>query len=329
MKLRRILFATLQRATLAGLALGLIFFGTGCKPAPSGRLSGYIEGEYVYIASPLAGRLEKLSVARGSEVKKGAPLFTLESVAEQAAHDEAQRRLAQAKANLADLKKGSRPSELAALEAQLKQAKAALTLSIEQFDRQQKLITTGASSTEDLDKARSTHDQNLMRVQQLEAEYQTAQLGAREDQIQAAESEVQARAAALAKTQWDLDQKQQCATADGLIFDTLYREGEWIAAGKPIIVLLPPPNIKLRAYVSQERVGTLHLGDKVSVYVDGIAEPLTSRITFISPQAEYTPPVIYSLESRDKFVYLIEARFDDAVAVKLHPGQPVDVTFDP
>jgi HlyD family secretion protein len=128
----------------------------------------------------------------------------------------------------------------------------------------------------------------------------------------------------LAKAEWDLSQKRQIATQAGLVFDTLYRPGEWVAASKPVVVLLPPQNVKVRAFVSEERVGAISLGQEVRIRIDGV-EPITGKVTFISPQAEYTPPVIYSRESRSKLVFLIEIRFDGPVAATLHPGQPVDV----
>ncbi|HTD67449.1 MAG TPA: biotin/lipoyl-binding protein, partial [Candidatus Limnocylindria bacterium] len=99
-----------------------------CDRQPSNRLQGYIEGEFLYVASPLAGELEKLAVQRGAQVKVGDVLFVLDSTPEKAARDEAERRLAQARASLEDAKKGKRPSELESTEAQFKQAQAALEL---------------------------------------------------------------------------------------------------------------------------------------------------------------------------------------------------------
>jgi HlyD family secretion protein len=307
----------------------LMLVVAGCKSEDNHRVQGYAEGEFVYVASPLAGQLEKLSVKRGDQVKSGDPLFTLESGAERAAQDQARRMLAQAQATLEDAKKGKRPTEMESLEAQLGQARAALVLSNQDLARQEKLVKTGATSVDDLDKARSTNDQNLHRVQQLEADVRTGKLGLREDQIAAAEAEVRAKQAALAKADWDLSQKQQAAPQSGLVFDTLYYEGEWIAAGHPVVALLPPPNIKVRAFVPEGRIGAIHVGDALNVFVDGVADPLKGKVTFISPQAEYTPPVIYSQETRGKLVFMIEARFDPETAVKLHPGQPVDVQIAP
>jgi HlyD family secretion protein len=112
------------------------------------------------------------------------------------------------------------------------------------------------------------------------------------------------------------------------VFDTLYREGEWVPAGRPVVVLLPPENVKVRAFVSETRVGTIGPGDHVQVAVDSVPQPFMGTVSYISPRAEYTPPVIYSQESRDKLVFMIEVVFDPQSAVNLNPGQPVDVRFE-
>ena len=113
-----------------------------------------------------------------------------------------------------------------------------------------------------------------------------------------------------------------------MVYDTLYRQGEWVAAGKPVLALLPPQNIKVRAFVPETRVGSIHYGESVWVAVDGVREPFIGKVSYISPHAEYTPPVIYSKESRDKLVFMVEAVFDPTASANLHPGQPVDVQFE-
>jgi HlyD family secretion protein len=84
----------------------------------------------------------------------------------------------------------------------------------------------------------------------------------------------------------------------------------------------------VRAFVPETRVGSIHYGDDERVAVDGVRDPFIGKVSYISPHAEYTPPVIYSRESRDKLVFMGEAMFDPATAAKLHPGQPVDVQFE-
>ena len=299
-----------------------------CNRQDAGLLQGYVEGEFVYVASPFPGALESLQVQRGTQVKAGDPLFWLDSASEKSVRDEAERRLAQARATWEDAKKGKRPSEIEAIQAQLKQIRAALKLAEREFMRQEGLIgVPGATVELDFDRARSTRDQTRQRVAELEAELRTAQLGSRSDQVMAAAAEVRAREAALAKAEWELSQKRQKAPKAGLVFDTLYREGEWVAAGKAVVVLLPPQNIKVRTFVPEALIGTIQPGHSVSVSVDGISRPVSGTVSYISAKAEYTPPVIYSQESRKKLVFMVEATFPPDIAAGLHPGQPVDVEF--
>lgn len=180
--------------------------------------------------------------------------------------------------------------------AALDQARAELTFSEQDLKRQENLtLTPGSASIRDLQLARSVRDQDSQR---------------------------------LAQAEWNFSQKARAAPQTGIVFDTLYRQGEWVEAGHPVIQLLPPQNIEVRAFVPQTVVGTLHLGDQAKVFVDGIRTPFIGKLRFIFPQSEYTPPVIYSQDSRAKLVFMIEIDFDPEVAKNLHPGQPVDVEFD-
>jgi len=313
---------------VAALLLPLALL-TGCNRPPANRVQGYVEGEFVYVASPLAGQVITLSVQRGDLVKSGDPLFALDHVAETAARDQADHLLTQALADLEDTKKGKRPSEIASMQAQLEQARAGLAFSEKELARNEGLIKSAAVSRAEYDQSQSNRDQDVQRVAQLEADLKTAALGQRSDQIAAAEAEVKARQAALAQAQWNVSQKQQVAPQAGLVFDTLYRQGEWVDAGHPVVSLLPPANVKVRAFVAEARVGAIHLGDPLKVAIDGVAAPAVGKVSFISPRAEYTPPVIYSEESRGKLVFMIEIVFDASTAAGLHPGQPVDVLLGP
>jgi HlyD family secretion protein len=156
---------------------------------------------------------------------------------------------------------------------------------------------------------------------------QTAKLSARSDEIRGAANEAEAARAALEQSQWRLTQKAVTSPMNALVFDTLYAQGEFIPAGNPVVSLLPPGNIKLRFFIPETRLGEIKLEQKITATCDGCAAPINATISYISRQAEYTPPIIYSKESRAKLVYLVEARPAPDDAIKLHPGQPVDVVL--
>ena len=295
-----------------------------CSLQNSPAYQGYAEGEYVKVAAPFAGSLTKLNVKRGDQVTTGALLFSLEQENEAAEHRQAVEQVRRAEARLEDLKKGRRPSEIDAINAQLVQARANLKFSTSQLKRQEQLVAQNFISADKLDEARSAYERDKGRVAELEAQLTTARLAARADEINAAEAEAAAARATLAQAEWKLAQKSVKAPVTGLVADTLYVQGEWVPAGSPVVSLLPPQNIKARFFVTEPELARIHIGDTVQLGCDG-CKPFAAQVSYISPQAEYTPPVIYSKDSRAKLIFLVEARPRAEDAVLLRPGQPLDV----
>lgn len=305
------------------LATGL----SGCGKAPPPGLSGYVEADYVRVAAPLAGRLVKLEVARGDAVRPAQPLFTLEQDNENAAVEAAAAGVVRAQAQAADLAKGRRKDEIDALNATRDAAQAALRQSEAEYRRQVQLAKEGFVSGADLDTLKAKRDEDEARLREAQAQLRLAQLGARADQRAAAQAETQAAKAELASSRWQLAQKSVVAANAARVEDTLFRVGEWVPAGSPVVSLLEPAGVKVRFFVMQAQLPALKVGDAVSVVCDGCPAPVPAKVSFIANQAEYTPPVIYSREQRSKLVFLVEARPNAADAAKLHPGQPVEVTL--
>jgi HlyD family secretion protein len=311
---------------LPALALMPLLALAACSDAPPPGYPGYVEGEYVRVAAPLSGMLIELAVERGTQVAKDAPLFTLESEQERAARAEAEARVRQAQASLANLEKARRPPEIAAVRAQLAQAQASLRQTEADLVRTQKLVADKFLPQQQRDQALAARDRDRARVAELGQQLQIANLPARADEIAAAAADVKAASDALAQAQWRVAQKTQTAPAAGLVADTLYRAGEWVAAGAPIVSLLPPGNVKLRFYVPETLIGAMRIGDAVTVHCDGCGADIAAKVRFIATQAEFTPPVIYSRENRAKLVFLVEA-WPDAPNPALHPGLPVEVAL--
>lgn len=313
----------------AALCVALLGALLGCGRPASNLYQGYIEGEFVQVSAPLAGRLVKLEVQRGAEVAAGAALFSLDSDSELAAVREAEARLAKAQAQAENLTKGKRSQELAVIVSQLDQARTQLSLSESQLTRSEQMRAKGFITAEALDQARTTRNRDAGRVKELEAQLQTAELAARTDEISASQAEIAASEAALAQARWRLAQKTISAPVAGTVFDTFYDAGEWVAAGAPVVSMLPPQQVKVRFYVPESALGALRVGMAATITCDGCAAPIAATVGFIAPEAEFTPPVIYSKERRSKLVFLIEAKVAPADAARLHPGQPVDVELAP
>jgi HlyD family secretion protein len=308
------------------LSLLILVALAGCEKPATDALQGYVEGEFALVASSYAGQLQKLYVRRGDRVEAGKALFALEQENERAQRLEAEEQLKNSQARLANLQLAKRAPEIATVQAQLEQARAARALAKTQLAQQDKLFKGGFTSQVALDQARTTYEQSVGRVAEMEAQLRTARLPlGRDEERQGAEREVKAAQANLAQAAWRLEQKSVAAPVSALVQDTFFVEGEWVPAGRPVASLLPPGNVKVRFYVPETILGSIQTGREVVIGCDGCPQPIPAKVSYISSQAEYTPPVLYTREQRQKLMYLIEARPDPALAGGLRPGQPVDI----
>ena len=315
----------LKNWLIAAPLFGALFL-TACSNDNGNTVQGYIEGEYIYVGSDDAGVLQKLDVSRGQSIKTGDQLFEIE---QQPTSDQ----LAQAKATLAsststleDMKLGERPDEISEIKAQRDSAAAQAKYYKEEAARYKKLADQDYSS-------KSDYEQNLAKYQSFEAtvakydaSLKVAEMGDRENQIKAQASTVAADQANLSQAQWTADQTTIAADTNGVINDTYYWPGEWVAAGQPIVSILSPEHVKVIFFVPEEHLSQIQVGDEVTVTCDN-CQATTAKISYISDQNEYTPPVIYSNDMREKLVYEVKADFSADIALKFHPGQPISVTF--
>lgn len=314
------------RINVAHLAfVALTIFIVGCTDKQPSSYQGYVEGEFVNVASSEAGRLERLLVARGQNAADGIALFALETEPQAAAALQAQQQLASAEAQLKDLRTGKRPPEVDVIRAQLAQALAQEKKSAAKQVRDEAQYRAGGMSRAQLDDTRAEAASNAARVRELKSQLQVATLPGREEQIRAQAATAAAARAALDQADWKLQQKTVTAYRAGLVFDTLYRVGEWVPAGNPVVRLLPPENVKVRFFVPEPVLGAFSLGRPVMLRCDGCPVEIPAKVTYISTECEYNPPVIYSNETRSKLVFMIEAHPSPEHVPALHPGQPVEV----
>ena len=303
-------------------ALFLLIALVGCQKQEEGVWQGYVEGEYVLLASPYAGQLQKLFVRRGDQIESGKPVFVLEQESERQARAEAEERMKSAQARLENLQVPMRPPQIQALKEQLNQAKAAKELSRVNLVREEDLMKKGYTTRPRLDEARSAYVRDTARVKEAEQQLQNAEMPlGRQGELEAAQAEIAAAKAALAQADWRLEQKSVAAPVTGLVQDTFFVMGEWVAAGRPVASILPPGNVKARFYVPETVLSSMTIGRPIEIRCDG-CQPIDAKVSYVSSQAEYTPPVLYSKESRSKLLFLVEARLSNS---PLRPGQPLDV----
>lgn len=302
----------------------MLLFLCGCHDTHK-ALQGYIEGRYTYVSPALSGKLEQLLVTRGDNLKAGQLLFVLDQQPEKDQLTQAEKQLNQAQQTLIDLEKGQRKTILEGIVAQIKQAKAVMKLDKKTLERYQKLFAKGFIEKESLDTAQSNYQKDLQQINELNANLAEAELGSRENQIKAQAAAVKAAQEQVKQARWALDQKTKYAPVSGFVFDTYYRAGEFIDAGQPVLAILAPHNIKLIFYVPEPLLSQIKIGQKVNFGCDGCTKKTQATIYYISSDAEYTPPVIYSKDTRAKLVYRVEANINPKVALDFHTGQPIDV----
>jgi HlyD family secretion protein len=238
-------------------ALALAAALAGCNERKDPGFQGWVEADMIFVSPDESGRVTRLNVKEGDEVKAGEPLYSVD--------DELQ-------------------------QADLNQNKATLANAQQTFDRAQTLSKTGSGTQATLDSAVSS--------------------------LRVAEARVHTSETRLAR-------RSGFAPIGGTIQQIYFREGEMVPAQRPVVSIMPPGNMKIRFFVPEPALPTLSIGDEVRVSCDNCAADLTAKIYFIATAAEYTPPVIYSLDERNKLVYLIQARPSRPDSLRV--GQPISV----
>ncbi|WP_166306199.1 HlyD family secretion protein [Bradyrhizobium sp. 2S1] len=243
--------------TVVALAAAL----AGCQEKRDPGFQGWVEADMIFVSPDESGRVIKLNVREGDEVKPGDQLYSVD--------DDLQR-------------------------ADLNQNNATLANAQQSYDRAASLRGTGAGTQANLDSALSA--------------------------LRVAEARV-------VSSQTRLDRRKGFAPIAGAIQQIYFREGEMVQAQRPVLSIMPPGNMKLRFFVPEAELPKLALGDQVRVTCDNCAADLTAKIYFIATTAEYTPPVIYSLDERNKLVYLIQARPSRPDVLRV--GQPISIYLNP
>lgn len=306
----RIVIIMLVLAGLAFLAWRLI---AGDREAPT--LSGYIEGETLFLAAPVAGTVTSIAAAEGQRVAPGIPLFAIDPATLSAEGEQARARIAEA------------GTQIAAAQASVQQAEAEAAAAAADADRARRDLNRllivrradpAAVAGTDVDAAQAALREANARLAAAResADARRSQVGAaraQQDQARGGEREVRIRVGQLSPS----------APAPALVEEVFFRPGEWVAANQPVLALLPDSQIKVRFFVPEREVARYRPGRTVRFRCDACAGNLSARITYVSPRPEFTPPIIYSRDSRDRLVFMVEARPERPG--QLMPGLPVDV----
>jgi HlyD family secretion protein len=278
-------------------------------------LSGYIEGEELYLASPVAGTVASVSAVQGARVAAGQQLFTIDPATLAAQQQQRQANAAAAQTQIASAEANARQAEadVAATAADAVRARQDLArlLSVKRDD-------SAAVAGKDIDAARATLREANAKVA---AAQKTAD--ARRAQVEAARAQAAEAKGGQREAQIRINQLSPPAPAGGRVEDVYFQQGEWVSANQPVVALLPDNKVKVRFYVPEQQVSWYRPGRVVRFSCDGCASGLQAVIRYVSPRPEFTPPIIFSRDSRDRLVFMVEAY--PARPANLQPGLPVDV----
>ena len=278
-------------------------------------LSGYIEGEDLYLSAPVSGTVGSVSAVEGQRVAAGEQLFTIDPATLSAQGEQAQAGVAAAK------------TQIASAEAQAQQAAAEVAAAAADADRARRDLArlesvrrddSAAVAGKDLDAARAA-------LRNAEARVTAARKTADSRRHQVAAAQAQAAEAAGSRREVDIrvGQLSPAAPAGARVDEVFFQKGEWVSANQAVVALLPDEKIKVRFYVPEAEVARYRPGTNVRFSCDACASGLTATIRYVSPRPEFTPPIIFSRDSRDRLVFMVEAY--PARPQNLQPGLPVDV----
>jgi len=307
----------LVAAIVAVAVIGLAAWWT-LRPHGEGAplFTGYVTAQTLYMSAPVAGTVSEVSVVRGQRVEAGAPLFRIDPTSLNARADQAGAQIGQSAA------------QLAAQEAELGRARAALAAAQAEADRAAAELArytaaerekAGSVSGLQIDQARAAATAFARQRDGVRAELTAAQA-----RIEAGRAVLQASRAGLTDARRQVSQLAPAAPVAAKVDNVMYQAGEWAAANVAVVSLIPDSQIKVRFYVPQGAVAAYPAGTTVAIACDGCASGMIARVDYVAPRPEYTPPVIYSLATRDKLVFLVEAVPSDPRALTI--GQPIDVS---
>ena len=300
---------------------------TACQPTTTEETSitGYVEAELRFVAAPQAGWITEQNLKEGDLISTGQLLFKLDATRQLAEVEQAQQNFLAAEAQRLDLQKGARPEEVNALKSQRQEAQARLDLAQSELKRIQSLVNKGLTTAEQLDRAKTDVAVGQAQVKTVQNNIAVAGLGGRIDNLIGAEAQAKSAAAQLDSLQYQLAQRSLTANMAGLVDEIYYHVGEYVNSSAPVLSIRLIDQDKVRFHVSQAQLHDLKLGQNITVQADGMNTSIPAKISYIASSAEFTPPVIYSKDSRAKLVFLIEAQLD--AGQSLNPGLPVDVSL--
>jgi HlyD family secretion protein len=307
---------------LACLALGLLLAGCNNRAVLSDG-SGTIECTQVQIAAQVGGRLLSLPPQEGARVKAGDRVARIDPADYLLRRSEAQALLAQAEAQAALVKAGSRPEDIRRGHEGVNEARAAAIGASNDFRRVAQLIASGNATAQQLDSVRALADRTAALLAAAEQTLARLEAGNRPEEIRLAETQVDVMRARLALTEKAVADCELFSPAEGIVTTRNHEEGEWVAPGASLLTLSRIDAVWLAVYLPETRLGKIKLGQKAWVAIDGVPRRFEGRVTFLSPEAEFTPQDIQTPDQRAKLVYRVKIALPNPEGI-FKPGMPAE-----
>lgn len=277
--------------------------------------TGYVVARNLYMAAPIAGTIDALSVERGQRVEAGAPLFRIDPTSLSARADQAAAQVDQSEAALA-----ADAAALSKARADLAAAQVEVDRTVSDLNRYlaAEREKAGSVAAQQIDQARAAATSARRR-----RDGAATDISAATARLTAGRAQIQSGRAGVVDARRQLSQLAPTAPVAARVEDVMYQVGEWADANAPVVSLVPDGQVKVRFYVPEAMVNAYRPGVTVAVSCDGCPAGMTARVDYVASRPEYTPPIIYSLAARDKLVFLVEAI--PSAPRSLTPGQPIDV----
>lgn len=310
-----------MKRLLAAIFLLLL---SSCKFSTT-KYQGFIDADLVYLNSPVAGRLVTLEAIEGANIKAGSQVYSLYDTSLEDKASMLSADLARNKAILADSVKGIRISALKVLEANLEQSKASYNLSLKRYERAIKLKDKGVIDQDSFDSYKSDKERLEALVLEAEANIKEQKKGARSNLVIANEAAVTSSEYNLKQVKSKLNQQHVVAPISGTILETYYQIGEWVPAFKPVASLMDKTKMYVKFYLPIEELENIKIGKEINLLTTNNMK-LKAAVSFISSEATYTPPMVFSDNNSHKFVYLVKALISSDYN-ELHLGQPITIIW--
>jgi HlyD family secretion protein len=283
--------------------------------------NGYVEADFVYVAAAAPGRMVEIATDEGEVVTQGQLLFRLDDLEQTAAMRAAEARVAEAEFTLDNLLTGSREEEIAVLRASIDRALAEQALAEKTLERSQTLLSRNFVPEAQVDADEAALKEMDAQVAEMRAQLRVAELPARDAEVQAARSAVDAAKAEADRAQSDLEDRVVTAPVAGVVGRVYFDEGEITATGTPVVSILPPVRRTVLFFIPEPERAGFAIGNVLALSCDGCPAGLEATLSRLASDPQFTPPIIYSREERQRLVFRAEAKVADGVG--LLPGQPV------